>query len=105
MAKRTALKSFRSGINLSPAPFFGYEVSLYKLYKDRVELVGSKLYSSPVKLTIKKETSYTKYEDCLLMKCVDWLYAPRDFIIENGFNLIEEEENNGRKSKNRKHDG
>lgn len=88
MAKRTTRKKSLSGtvkiVKPDPAPYFGYEVDLYKLYKDRAELVKTKLYSSPVKLNIKKETFYKRIsKECLLMKCIDLLYAPLDYINEN----------------------
>lgn len=89
MAKRTVQKNSRSGVeSLLVSDSFVYEVSLYKIFKDRVELAGSQLYSSPEKITIKKETLYKKTKEYTLMKCIDWLAAPRDFIIENNLNII-----------------
>lgn len=87
MTKRTTRKKSLSGTEIvkpDPAPYFGYEVSLYKLYKDRVELISSRSYSSPIKLNIKKETIYKRLnKECLLMKCIDFLYAPQNYINEN----------------------
>lgn len=89
MAKRSAQKSSRSGVeSLLASDSFVYEVSLYKIFKDRVELAGSRLYSSPKKISIKKETLYKKTKEYTLMKCIDWLAAPKEFIIENNLNII-----------------
>lgn len=89
MAKRTVQKNFHSGVeSLLVSDSFVYEVSLYKIFKDRVELAGSQLYSSPKKISIKKETLYKKTKEYTLMKYIDWLAAPRDFIIENNLNII-----------------
>lgn len=89
MAKRTAQKSSPSGVeSLLVSDSFVYEISLYKIFKDRVELAGSQLYSSPEKIKLKKETIYKRTKEYTLMKCIEWLAAPREFIIENNLNMI-----------------
>lgn len=82
MAKRTLQKNFRSGLenNIEPAKYFVYEVIIYKLFKDRVELIGNKLYSFKKELHIKKHTKYYKTKDYILMKSIDLLYAPQEYI-------------------------
>lgn len=90
MVKRTVQESCPSVTeNLVASDFFGYEVSLYRIYKDRVELVGSRLYSSSKKLEILKEATYKREKDYILMKCIDWISAPKEYIEENNLNLIE----------------
>lgn len=90
MAKRTIQKKSPSGVeSLLVADSFIYEVSLYKIFKDRVELAGSQLYSSEEKLNIKKDTIYKRTMGFTLMKCIDWISAPKDFIEENHLNIIE----------------
>lgn len=90
MAKRTVQKTFPSGNEyLLIADKFIYEVSIYKIFKDRVELAGTKLYSSNSKITIKKETIYKKRKKCIFMKSIEWIAAPKSFIEENHLNIIE----------------
>lgn len=90
MAKRTIQKNSHSGNNsLLVADSFIYEVSLYKIYKDRAELAGCQLYSSNTKITIKKETIYKRTKEFTLMKCIDWIAAPKDFIEQNNINILE----------------
>lgn len=90
MAKRTIQKKSPSGIeSLLVSNSFIYEISLYKIFKDRVELAGSQLYSSKEKLIISKDTLYTKEKDYILMKCIDWIAAPKNFIEENHLNITE----------------
>ena len=90
MAKRTVQKNFHSGVeSLLVSDSFIYEVSLYKIFKDRVELAGSQLYSNSKKITIKKETIYKRTKEFTLMKCIDWIAAPKDFIEQNNINILE----------------
>lgn len=89
MAKRKIKKSTTPVVeSLLVTDSFIYEISLYKIYKDRVELAGSQFYSANKKLSIKKETVYKKVKDCVFMKCIEWVAAPRDFIKENNLNAI-----------------
>ena len=90
MARRTTQKKSPSGDeSLLVADSFLYEVTLYKIYPDRVELAGSRLYSSGGKLDIQKDTLYKRTKEYTLMKCIDWIAAPKDFIEENHLNIIE----------------
>lgn len=84
--------------NLTEYPKFLYEVSLYKIWKDRSECVGSQFYASNTPLTIKKETVSKKVEDYRLVKFTTWLSAPLDYLIENNFKIITNEGNRKRKT-------
>ena len=63
---------------------FLYEVTLHKYYKDRVELADSRFYSSK-KIVKYKSPVIIKMDDCLLIKNIDLLEAPLDYLLSNGF--------------------
>lgn len=76
---------------LTEYPKFLYEVSLYKVWKDRAECVGSQFYVADTPLTIVKETISKKVEDCRLVKFITWLSAPLDYLMQNNFKLVTDE--------------
>ena len=76
---------------LTEYPKFLYEVSLYKIWKDRAECVGSQFYAADTPLTIKKETTSEKVEDYRLVKFITWLSAPLDYLMQNNFKLVTDE--------------
>ena len=90
MAKNTHTDSYLTGTGskISVADSFLYEVSVYKVYKDRFECLGSKYYSSNNYLNIKKSCKIKKYKDFNISIFVDWVGAPKEYIIENKFELI-----------------
>ena len=76
---------------LTEYPKFLYEVSLYKIWKDRAECIGSQFYAADTPLTIKKETISEKVEDYRLVKFITWLSAPLDYLMQNNFKLVTDE--------------
>lgn len=76
---------------LTEYPKFLYEVSLYKIWKDRAECVGSQFYVADTPLAIKKETISKKVEDYRLVKFITWLSAPLDYLMQNNFKLVTDE--------------
>lgn len=76
---------------LTEYPKFLYEVSLYKIWKDRAECVGSQFYVADTPLTIVKETISKKVEDYKLVKFITWLSAPLDYLMQNNFKLVTDE--------------
>lgn len=62
---------------------FIYEVTVYKLFKDRAECIQSFFISSPKLLSIKKENTYIKKLDFILNKNIQLLEAPEDFVKAN----------------------
>lgn len=70
---------------------FLYEVSLYKIWKDRVECIGNQFYTSNKPLEIRKTTISKKIKDCLLVKYITWLSAPLDYLLQNNFKLVTNE--------------
>lgn len=84
MAKRTVLPSYLSGTErIEITNTFVYEITVYKLYKDRAELVNSKFFSSPKKLNIKKDVKIIRKPDCVISKQIHWIGAPEDYILTN----------------------
>lgn len=76
---------------LTEYPKFLYEVSLYKIWKDRAECIGSQFYVADTPLTIVKETISKKVEDYRLVKFITWLSAPLDYLMQNNFKLVTDE--------------
>lgn len=76
---------------LTEYPKFLYEVSLYKIWKDRVECVGSQFYIADKPLEIKKSTISKRVKDYLLVKYITWLSAPLDYLMQNNFKLVTDE--------------
>lgn len=76
---------------LTEYPKFLYEVSLYKIWKDRAECVGSQFYVADTPLTIVEETISKKVEDYRLVKFITWLSAPLDYLMQNNFKLVTDE--------------
>lgn len=90
MAKKSTQNVYSNKqYKLTEYPKFLYEVSLYKIWKDRAECVGSQFYATP--LTIKKETISKKVEDYRLVKFITWLSAPLDYLMQNNFKLVTDE--------------
>lgn len=83
---------------LTVYPKFLYEVSLYKIWKDRAECIGYQFYASNTPLEIKKETISKKVEDYRLVKYITWLSAPLDYLVQNDYKLVTNE-NTRRKRK------
>ena len=83
---------------LTVCPKFLYEVSLYKIWKDRAECVGCQFYASNTPLEVKKETISKKVEDYRLVKYITWLSAPLDYLVQNDYKLVTNE-NTRRKRK------
>lgn len=90
MAKSTHTDNYLSGTGskLSIMDSFVYELSVYKVFKDRAECLGSKYYSSPKELKIKKDSKVKKYKDFSICIYIDWIGAPKQYIIDNNLELI-----------------
>lgn len=92
MAKKSTQNVYSNKqYKLTEYPKFLYEVSLYKIWKDRAECVGSQFYVADTPLTIVKETISKKVEDYRLVKFITWLSAPLDYLMQNNFKLVTDE--------------
>lgn len=72
-------------------PKFLYEVSLYKIWKNRAECIDNQFYIADKPLVVKKETVTKKVKDYMLVKYITWLAAPLDYLVKNNFKLITNE--------------
>lgn len=68
-------------------PYFAYEISLHKYWKNGYCLLGSKLYKSDRPLDIKKGLAINKQKDYTLEKEITLVGAPKGFLEENKFKL------------------
>lgn len=68
---------------------FIYEISVYKIFKDRAECHGSKFIYSNNPITIKKKAIYKRRNNYIIGKFIDWLKAPKDYIIKNHLKKLE----------------
>lgn len=90
MAKRTITPSYLSGTErIEVMPKFVYEIVVYKIYKDRAELVNNKFFSSSKKLKIKKDIINIKKSDHTISKQIFWIGAPENYILSNNLKFYE----------------
>ena len=89
MAKNINTESYLSGTGskLTVTNFFLYELSIYKIYKDRFECIDSKFYSTKKPLNIKKDIQIRKLKDYKIVIYIDWIGAPEEYIKNNNFKL------------------
>lgn len=92
MAKKLIQNVFcNKQYKLTEYPKFLYEVSLYKVWKDRAECIDNQFYIADKPLEIKKEIISKKVEDYMLVKYITWLSAPLDYLVKNDFKLVTNE--------------
>lgn len=70
-------------------PYFLYEVSVYKIAKNMAGLLDSKFFKSDKLLKIKNEVTCKKFKDYQIVRYVDLLGAPMEFIEENNLPIYE----------------
>lgn len=70
-------------------PYFLYEVSVYKITKNMVALMGSQFYKSNQLLTIKEDVTVKKYKDYSVVRYVDILGVTKEFMEENHLPIYE----------------
>lgn len=79
---------YRSGHNtLYISSRFIYEVSLYRITRSRAALVKSQYYASDVPIDESKlQDKFVKLDaDTTLAKFIDWLAAPKDYLVEHNY--------------------
>lgn len=88
MVEPTTSESYRFKDNkIKVMPYFLYEISIYKITKNMVNMLDSKYFKSNKLLGICNE--YNKFRNNLIVKYVDLLGAPIEFIKENNLPLYE----------------
>ena len=84
MEKHTEIISYRFGDNkIEILPYFLYEVTIYQISKGMARLLESKYYKSNKVLNLKKNKSCKKYKNFSIVRYIDLLAAPVEFIKEN----------------------
>lgn len=73
---------------------FIYCSSVYKFYDNVVELVDEKYYSSNIPIKLKKKDISVKKKNYSLYRFFNLQFAPEDYLIKNGFKILENEEGN-----------
>lgn len=105
MAKRIPEPSYRSGdVEVVVADSFIYEVSLYRIFKDRAECLDSQYYTTDKPIGKFKECKVDKKKgrDHVYMKSVTWVAAPMSYIESNGFKLVDKNEGKRKRKSSRK---
>lgn len=88
MAKPTPPTRYHSGTNtLYISSRFIYEVSLYRITKSGAALIKSQYYASDVPIDEKKlQDKFVKLDaDTTLAKFIDWLAAPKDYLLKHNY--------------------
>ena len=73
-------------------PLFTYEISVYKIFKNYVELAYHNIKYSTRYREVKKEASYKKYKNFTLMICVELIGVPKSYLLQNYFSPMSSEE-------------
>lgn len=90
MAKPTIPVSYRYEDNrIEPMPYFLYEVSVYKVSKNMAGILKSKFYKSDKLLDNTNVSEYKSYGNYAIIKYIDLLGAPIEFIKENNLPIYE----------------
>lgn len=99
MEKPTLPTRYRSGPStLYLSSRFIYEVSLYRITRSGAALVKSQYYASDVPIDESKlQDKFVKLDaDTTLAKFIDWLAAPKDYLVEHNYR-----EENGKEANKR----
>lgn len=70
---------------------FIYCDSVYKIWSWGASLVEEKYYSSTKPITIKKKNLTVKKKDYKLCRFFELQFAPEEYLINNGFKIVENE--------------
>ena len=68
---------------------FIYCSSIYMLWKGGASLIEEKYYSSNKPISLKKKDLKKKMKGYNLVRFFELEYAPENYLINNGFKLIE----------------
>lgn len=74
---------------VEPMPYFLYEVSVYRLERNLAGIVNSKFIKSDKFIEIKHGSIYKYCKGYTLVKSIDLLGAPMEFIQENNLPIYE----------------
>lgn len=71
---------------------FIYHSSIYKLWPGGASLLEEKYYSSSKPIVLKKKSLLLKKKDYSVYRFFELEFAPEEYLINNSFKLIENEE-------------
>lgn len=61
-------------------PYFLYEVCLYRTTKGMASLIASKFFKSDRLLDIKKTVTVKRYDEYTLLRSIDLVGVPKEFV-------------------------
>lgn len=70
-------------------PYFLYEISINKYWKNGFCVLGHKFLKSSKLLDIKQNNIFKRYKDYIIEKGISILGVPYDFIRENNLSIYE----------------
>lgn len=70
-------------------PYFLYEISYYKIEKNMAGLLDFKYFKSDKLLNIKNKIECKRYKNYLIIRYINLIGAPIEFIKENNLQLYE----------------
>jgi len=68
---------------------FIYCDSIYMIWKNGASLIEEKYYSSDKPISLKKKDLKKKKEGYILFRFFELKYAPENYLINNGFKIVE----------------
>lgn len=90
MEKPTAPTSYLlNGNKVEIMSCFVYEVSIYKITKNMAVLMGSQFYKSNKLLDVKEETTIKRFKNHIVIRNIDLLGVPKEFVEENNLPIYE----------------
>ena len=94
MASSTHLTSYLSttGEILYLTPVFTYDITIYRIYKNYIELAYQNQKYSINYIPIKNNQIYKYYKNCTVSINVELFGAPKYYLLKNGYKPISSEE-------------
>lgn len=68
---------------------FIYCDSIYMIWKNGASLIEEKYYSSDKPISLKKKDLKKKKGEYILFRFFELKYAPENYLINNGFKIVE----------------
>lgn len=76
-----------NGETITVSPFFIYEVDLYRIAKNRANIISTRYYKSNKLLNIKDVEVVRRFDKFTIERYITLLSAPQSFIEENNLSL------------------
>lgn len=82
-------------------PYFLYEVSIYKITKNMASLIGSQFYRADKLLNIKNDITVEKFKNYNIVRYINILGVPKEFVEENNLPMYETKKKSKKKKNER----